>query len=157
MLTGSMALGFYTEFRMTRDLDVVIELPLGSLKTFISVFGQDYYVSAEAALDAIQRESMFNIIHQTLIFKVDCILRKESAYSKTAFSRRERVTLRNVTCWVTSLEDLIISKMLWALESRSEMQFRDIQGLLKTPCDLSYIDHWANELRIESMWKEFRP
>jgi hypothetical protein len=157
MVTGSVALGFYTEFRLTRDLDVVIELPLKSLKAFISVLGQDYYVSPEAALDAVQRGSMFNIIHQELVFKVDCIIRKESAYSRTAFSRRKKLTLRNVTCWVASLEDLVISKMLWAFESRSEMQFRDIQGLLKSPCDLLYIDQWAQELKIESLWKEFRP
>ena len=50
---------------------------------------------------------------------------------------------------------LIISKLDWARESRSEQQFGDIRNLVSTGCDLAYIRHWTNSLELHSLWKEF--
>ena len=38
MLTGSMAMNFYAQPRMTRDLDLVVELRAGQIDLLISLF-----------------------------------------------------------------------------------------------------------------------
>src|SRR5215207_8896449 len=77
MLTGSMAMMFYAQPRMTRDIDVVIELRLASIVPLVKAFTGDYYISHEAVVESVHRESMFNVINQEWAFKVDCIIRKE--------------------------------------------------------------------------------
>ena len=88
MLTGSMAMNYYAQPRMTRDIDVVIALEPRDTEAIISLFSPDYYVSAEAVSSSIARESMFNLIHHESVIKVDCIVRKHSPYRLTEFPSR---------------------------------------------------------------------
>src|SRR5437773_5749907 len=78
MLTGSMAMNYYAEPRMTRDIDVVVALRPANVETILRLFTPDYYLAREAVTDSIQHETMFNLIHQETVIKVDCIVRKRS-------------------------------------------------------------------------------
>src|SRR5215213_9307997 len=122
MLTGSMAMNYYAQPRMTRDIDVVVALAARDLRTVVGLFHPDYYVSPEAVSDAISRESIFNVIHQESVIKVDCIIRKADPYRLAEFERRQRITIEDFSTYIASKEDLIISKLLWAKASRSETQ-----------------------------------
>jgi hypothetical protein len=53
MLTGSMAMNFYAQPRMTRDIDLVIALTATNALIIPAIFAPDYYVSPEAVRDAI--------------------------------------------------------------------------------------------------------
>ncbi len=76
MLSGSFAMAYYCQPRMTRDLDFVVELNRSSGSTLYEVFKDSYYVSKEAIDEAIIRESMFTMIHTQSIIKVDFIISK---------------------------------------------------------------------------------
>ena len=95
-----------------------------------------------------RHERIFNAIHQEWIFKVDCIVRKETPYRREEFARRQRVAIADCETWVVGKEDLILSKLCWGLDSRSEYQARDIRNLLKTGCDRDYVMKWAAELGV---------
>jgi len=56
-----------------------------------------------------------------------------------------------------SCEDLILSKLVWALDSNSELQRRDIQQLLAGAVDLHYIRGWAPKLGVTSLLNELMP
>jgi hypothetical protein len=45
--------------------------------------------------------------------------------------------------WIVSREDLILSKLVWALDSGSELQRRDIGQLLAQDFDRDYAHLWA--------------
>ncbi len=64
MLTGSMAMNYYAQPRMTRDIDLVVALAAHDIDTVVRLFHPDYYISREAVTDSIARESPFNLIHQ---------------------------------------------------------------------------------------------
>ena len=149
MLTGSMAMLAYAEPRMTRDVDVVIEVQPGDAARLVATFEPDYYIDAETVALALRDERMFNVIHQEWIFKVDCIVRKNAPYRREEFARRQRLTIGNTETWVVSKEDLILSKLCWGRESRSEYQARDIRNLLLTGCDRAYVSKWAAELGVQ--------
>ena len=149
MLTGSMAMTAYSEPRMTRDLDVVIEAQPEDAARLIAAFEPEYYIDAEAVARALRTERMFNVIHQEWIFKVDCIVRKSAPYRLEEFARRQRLTIGDTETWVVSKEDLILSKLCWGRESRSEYQARDVRNLLQTGCDRDYVTKWAAELGVQ--------
>jgi hypothetical protein len=154
MLTGSMAMNYYAQPRMTRDIDVVIALAPQDTNAIARLFAPDYLVSADAVSQSIAHESLFNLIHEESIIKVDCIVRKNSPYRRAEFERRQRVTFGDYPIWIVSREDLIISKLWWAKDSHSELQLRDVKNLVPGGCDTDYIERWTKELGLFTLWEE---
>lgn len=154
MLTGSLAANFYAIPRMTRDIDFVIEILNSKIDTFFEIFQSDFYVDKSALADAVNQQHMFNIIHNRLIFKVDFIIRKDSVYRDTEFQRRIRVKFDDAFIWIVSPEDLIISKLIWAKDSLSELQLKDVKNLLLSinNLDKDYLWDWVQKLKLVSVY-----
>jgi hypothetical protein len=157
MLTGSMAMNYYAQPRMTRDIDVVVALAPADAQRIFDLFISDYYVSEEAVRDSIAGESIFNLIHNESVIKVDCIVRKNTPYRHAEFARRQQIRIDNFSTWIASKEDLIISKLFWAKDSGSELQMRDVRNLVATGCDSAYVENWTQELDLTNLWDQCRP
>ena len=153
MLTGSMAMNYYAQPRMTRDIDIVIKLASDQTDSLISIFEAEYYVDRRAVARAIAQRSMFNLIHNETIIKLDCIILKSDQYHQQEFARRRLVTLGDFETWIVSLEDLILSKLYWARDSKSELQLRDVKNLLTVDCDMPYLYGRADELGLTELLK----
>lgn len=152
MLTGSMAMMRYTVFRQTADIDVILELSEKDKDKFIKSFESDYYIPLQSLSRAIQTNRMFNVIHFETAFKVDCVMKKSTDFQKSAFERRERTDYYGKEIWIISKEDLILSKLLWAKDSLSEMQFRDIKNLMRAGFDENYTEQWIDKLGISEIY-----
>ncbi len=156
MVCGSIAANYYTTPRMTRDIDMVIELQPCDIDKFVGLFERDFYVDREMVAGEVSRQGMFNLIHNQSVVKIDFIIKKSSPYQQAEFSRRTRVLVGQSPMWFASLEDLIISKLIWAKDSHSEMQLRDVANLIGTVTNLNmeYIGRWIRELGLEQIFKE---
>ncbi|HEY7001260.1 MAG TPA: hypothetical protein VH330_05930 [Candidatus Udaeobacter sp.] len=156
MLTGSVAMNYYALPRMTRDIDLVIAISPNDVDRVAALFRPDYYVSEENIRESLVQESIFNLIHHESVIKVDCIIRKRSEYRKVEFERRQKISIRDFTTFIVSKEDLIISKLFWAKDSRSEIQLGDVRNLLASGYDAVYLQRWTRELGLDSLLKECR-
>ena len=96
-------------------------------------------------------------MHLESDIKVDFIVRKSSGYREVEFERRRSVTIGNIKTWIVSIEDLILSKLIWALDTKSEMQQRDIRLLLAESVDMHYVGSWAPRLGVAALLKELMP
>ncbi|MBI4211774.1 MAG: hypothetical protein HY540_03970 [Deltaproteobacteria bacterium] len=159
MLTGSMALNFYGHPRATNDFDIVITIQRFQKKNFVDLFQPDFYISEEAVEDAMTHHSLFNVIDNESIFKVDFIIKKNDILSNQQFQRRSLKALGALNAYVISPEDLILAKLEWSAESLSEMQERDIRGLLRllsSALDHEYLEKWADHIgqldRLRSLY-----
>ncbi len=153
MLTGLMALAHYAMPRITAHIDVVIEISETHANKIIRVYEPDYYVPHDTVRQAIARRSMFNLLHQQSLVKIDCIVRKNDDYQKAAFARRQSVDYAGAGfyVWIISKEDLILSKLVWAKKTDSEMQRRDVANILRHGHDWEYLKNWTAKLGIEEM------
>jgi len=154
MLTGSVAMTHYAEPRMTRDIDIVIDLGPNGVDALVAEFSDGYYVDAGAVDEAVRHSSMFNLVHLANAVKVDCIIRKASEYRRVEFDRRRAVEMEEVRLFVVSREDLILSKLAWAKDSHSEMQLRDVANLMRGGYDSEYVDKWKDVLGVEDLLRE---
>ena len=154
MLTGSMAMNYYAQPRMTRDIDVVVALAPAQVEAVVRLFSPEYYVSADSVRESVAHESIFNVIHQESVIKVDCIVRKDNAYRREEFARRQQIRILDFETWIVSKEDLILSKLWWAKDSHSETQLRDVKNLLATGYDAPYVERWTRELGLATLWQE---
>jgi len=154
MLTGSFALGYYGKPRMTRDLDFVVALMEQHVDPLVRVFSPDFYIDEEFVRAAVKSQRMFNLMHLDSAIKVDFIVRKNSEYRYVEFERRKSVEFAGVSTWITSREDLILSKLVWASDSGSEMQLRDVRTLLDESVDWAYLKDWAAKLGVAAKLDE---
>ena len=156
MVTGSMAANFYTTPRMTRDIDLVIELSERDVERVTGLFQDEFYIDRDMVQRAVQSQSMFNMIHNALVVKVDCVVRKDSEYRREEFARRRPVTIAGQHVSLVAPEDLILSKLDWAKESRSQMQLDDVRNLLRSvqALDTAYLNRWVVRLGLASLYQE---
>jgi hypothetical protein len=158
MVTGSLASGHYAEPRMTRDIDLVVELASTDVGRLRALFAAEFDVDDEVIREAIARRSMFNLIHVEAVVKVDFIVRKDEPYRLEEFRRRRRVPIDGQPMTLVSPEDLILSKLVWAKAGGSELQRRDVRGLLRMvpDLDMAYLERWAAALSVSALFAEAR-
>jgi hypothetical protein len=143
MLTGSIAMNYFVEPRMTRDIDLVIHLKEENIPLIVKMFEKDNYIDEGAIKWAIENNHMFNIIHNETVTKVDFILRKSNEHRLLEFERRHQIQFLNIKTYIVSLEDLIISKLYWIKDSKSDLQKRDILLLLASSYETHYVEKWS--------------
>ncbi len=151
MLTGSVAMVRFAMMRMTNDIDIVVELSSDDRHRIIQAFSDDYYVPEGKVAGAIRRQSMFNVISQRTLVKIDLVIRKDNPFQINAFERREKTSIWDVELWAIRKDDLILSKLNWAKDSRSELQMRDVAGILLHGFDQDYVRHWAAKLGVSDL------
>lgn len=157
MVTGSMAMTYYAVPRMTRDIDFVVEVRSQDVERLVRAFKNDYYID-EDMIEAIEHRKMFNLIHNETALKIDCIIYKEeSEYELIKFNRKKLKDLGGFKGFLISPEDLILSKLLWAKDSVSELQLKDIENILSSSKDLNtdYISEWAKKLNVIKLLQNF--
>jgi len=154
MLTGSMAMNYYAQPRMTRDIDVVVAVGPNDVERMVSLFEAEYYLSKESMRESVAHESVFNLIHHESVIKVDFIVRKQNEYRRVEFERRQKVSILDFTTYIVSKEDLIISKLWWAKDSHSEIQLGDVKNLLAIGYDREYVERWTHELGLNNLLQE---
>jgi hypothetical protein len=154
MLTGSLAMMQYNFYRMTADIDIVIELKHEDANQIINAFEPDYYVPHGRLRDAIARKFMFNVIHQETAFKIDLVIKKTNEFQQNAFERRQKKDFYGKEIYIITLEDLIISKLNWAKDSLSEKQFTDVENLLQNEYDIEYVKTWTTKLGVFHLYEK---
>jgi hypothetical protein len=155
MITGSTAANFYAVPRMTRDIDIVVELSERDIGKFILAFEKDHYLEPETVREAVKNKGMFNLIHDQYIIKVDFVVRKDTPYRRREFSRKKKISVDGENLYIVAPEDLILSKLVWAKDSKSEIQLRDVQNLLQSVkgLDRRYLARWGKQLGVDSLYR----
>ncbi len=159
MLTGSIAAGLYGQPRMTRDIDIVAVLYPAHAVRLVGRLEPEFTCDIETVRDAIAARRIFSVVHAASVYKVDIIVRADQEYEIEKFERRRRTEVAGQSMWVISAEDLVLSKLVWAKDSRSELQLRDVRSIiaLQPNLDWTYMNRWALRLTVGTLLAEVRP
>jgi hypothetical protein len=158
MITGSIAAGLYGQPRMTRDIDIVVALAPVLVTSLVEQLDPEFIHDAELIRTAVAERRIFSVVHRSATQKVDFIVRTDDDYEIEKFDRRRQVDVDGQPMWLIAAEDLVLSKLVWAKQSRSELQFRDIRSIVAVQprLDWPYIDRWATRLTVAKLPGEFR-
>ena len=158
MMTGSMALAFYSTPRMTRDIDIILQVSYADIGKIVALFKKDFYIDENSVRQAVRDQSMFNIIHNESVIKVDFIIRKDEEYRKEEFLRKRKITIEGSQVSIVSPEDLILSKLVWAKTSQSALQLRDVKQMMLNvkQIDHEYLTKWSKTLGVEELLTSVR-
>ena len=143
MVVGGFAAIFYGEPRLTIDVDIVIDMKLAHVRSFVAAFPiPDYYVSEEGIRDSLRRRYPFNVIQPTTGAKVDLVPLPNDPFTRAAFARRQQTaydTAGHTASFVTA-EDIVLAKLLAFQQTGSDKHLRDARGVVITQWDTLDLD-----------------
>ena len=155
-LTGSEALGRYGEPRQTMDIDVVIAVTIGDFDPVRRAFEDDFLVADPIDFSG---RVMSSLISMASLGKVDLMLARDDAWSRSEMARRKRWDHpEHGPIWVATLEDLLLAKLEWS-GGTSELQLRDCRNLVannRKSIDWAYLEHWAAALGVRELLGQAR-
>ncbi len=166
LIGGAVALAAWGEARTTRDLDLVIELPVESMGALSLELGRRaMLVPVDIMLDLWLEDRAdlpINAIHMTSGYKAEMFLLKPGDALREAGLRRRRPVdlgppLGEV--YVHSPEDLILNKLRFYRISQQTKHVRDIASIVlyqAEALDVAYIERWAQTLNLSDEWQEIQ-
>ena len=154
---GSLASGVYGEPRYTHDIDVVVDLHMDQVARLCQAFpAPEFYVSPQAAREAVTMRSQFNVIHPTSGQKIDFMIARDDAWGRSQMGRRHREEIvAGRPGYTAAPEDVIIAKLWYYHEGGSDKHLRDIAAMLQVSGELidrSYIEQWVQQLGYTEEW-----
>jgi hypothetical protein len=151
---GSLASSTHGIPRASVDADVVADLRMEDVDTFVARLADSYYIEPTAARTAIERKASFNVIHLATMIKVDVFVPGDAPYERKSLERAsESVPVGPLHLVMATPEDTVIHKLLWYRKSGevSERQWSDILGVLRVQgasLDGSYMREWATKTGV---------
>ncbi|MBA4030474.1 MAG: hypothetical protein C0478_06225 [Planctomyces sp.] len=88
---------------------------------------------------------------------MDVIIPKDNAYDRLRILRSAQLELEDgLSGWFASPEDVIVKKLQFFQEGRSEKHLRDIASMLlirEQLIDRDYISRWASQFGVAAEWE----
>jgi hypothetical protein len=159
MVTGSVASMTYGEPRLTLDLDLVIELQADRAGALLAAFPESefYRPPIEVVRLECSRESRghFNVIHHETGAKADVYLAARDELHKWGLAHRRRLRLGEGTIALAPPEYVILRKLEFFREGRSEKHIRDVRGMLAAdlPLDHAFLKAELRRRGLEAEWR----
>lgn len=159
---GSVASGYYGQYRATHDVDLVADLQAQHVVPFVTAFDPNAYLVVEQTIfDAILHQSSFNIIDLRTMNKIDIFIQQQTPFAQQGQRRAQQVTLLPGArpLWMASAEDMILQKILWWQDGggTSARQWNDIVQMLQRQAatlDRAYLQQTALDLQIAAVLQQ---
>jgi hypothetical protein len=131
MLIGSLASSFHGDPRATQDIDLVIDGERQALDALGARLRESgFYADAEAINRAAEAGGMFSTIDPSSGWKVDFILLKDRAFSRSEFDGGVSAEVAGLSLSLVRPDDMVVAKLEWAKLGESDKQLRDVLGTL---------------------------
>ena len=163
---GSFASSLHGEPRSTDDVDIVADLRPGAAHVagLVRALGQEWYVSEDAAREAVTRGTSFNAVHLPSGVKVDFFIVGGDPFDahRMASSRSVRVGEDpGAVLRVDTAEHTVLRKLERFRRGgeTSERQWRDAVGVLRAQgarLDRAELTAWADRLGVADLLRRAR-
>jgi hypothetical protein len=160
MVTGAVASIIYGAPRLTHDIDLVLELDPESAEKIVEAFpSEEFYCPP---IENIRQEALrslrghFNIIHHETGFKADIYIAGQDELHRWALLNRRKLEIEGEVIWVAPPEYVILRKLEYYREGRSEKHLQDIANMLEISSDKMDFKELQNKIRAYGLRKEWK-
>ncbi len=162
LVGGSLASSAWGEQRHTNDADLLVDIPPEKAELFLKRLPNEFQIIEDEYYKALNERkvfSTFQLIHLTLVFKIDNFVAVED-WDFERLNRSKLIDLRQgVLIPFSSAEDMIIAKCRWFdLGGRvSDRQWNDLMRLYevrRNDLEVDYITKWLGQYELLDLWDE---
>lgn len=163
MVTGAVAAIVYGEPRLTHDIDLVIELNTEEVEKMVESFSpKEFYCPPVENIKLEMKRSSrghFNIIHFETGFKADCYLMGQDELHCWGMLNRKEFIVEGEPIWVASPEYVILRKLEYYQEGKSQKHLMDIANMLRISSpqiDFPQLQEKIRNCNLERAWAEVK-
>ncbi|MEI7771748.1 MAG: DUF6036 family nucleotidyltransferase [Chloroflexales bacterium] len=167
LVVGSVAAVVHGEYRMTRDIDIVLNLAARDVRALVEGLREGFTFLPSDITDALarlpearadwQQRASFCAYDNVTGFQIDVYLSSGRPFEVAQFQRAQLVDIPGELggmLRVASAEDTVLAKLEWYKLAPSDRQWRDVQAILRVQDDAlnhAYLRQWAAELVITDL------
>lgn len=164
IVAGSVAAMYFSEPRLTIDVDIPIFLGRQDLPVLSSLFAEPDFYCPPPDILAVEADrecrGHFNVIHIPTGLKADFYPAKLDATFAWAWQNKLIVESDSGPVCLAPPEYVIVWKLIFYKEGKSQKHLRDISRILAVQLDLAHREFLLEEIRergLESGWNEAQP
>ena len=146
MLVGSLAANFHGIPRSTRDADFVVALAPGSLQRLEAHLPHGLMLEHQGAFEAVTGTMRYLVTLAGSPFVCELFVLSDDAHDQERFARRQSARVLTHDAFVAAAEDMIVTKLRWAVGAQRGKDRDDIRNILAVrgpELAWAYIDRWA--------------
>jgi len=161
MVTGAVASIVYGEPRLTHDIDLVLVLSDEGAGKIIEAFPlEEFYCPPVEVIKVELKRPLrghFNLVHHETGFKADVYLMGKDPLHNWSMSKRRQMQMEGNTLWVAPPEYVIVRKLEYYREGKSEKHLKDIVSMItisEKQIDFEDLQDKIKNCSLEKEWKE---
>jgi len=159
MVVGSFSTNYYGEPRSTQDLDVVLDPGSYSLKSLFGQLGPEFEFDPQLSFETATGTKRNIVAIRGIKFKIELFRLSDDAHDRERFRRRQIVTLPDFETFLPPPEDVIITKLRWAMQAGRGKDIDDVRKVIAVQAnqlDWEYVNHWCDVHGTRSLLDEIR-
>ena len=159
MLVGSYSTNVYGIPRSTQDADFVIELGETSIFELSRRLAPSIRIDPQLSFETVTMTRRYVAELVGTPFKIEFFLLSAEAHDQERFRRRQLVTTLGKEVWLPTPEDVIVTKLRWALlanRSKDRDDARDVIAVQGGQLDWDYVQQWCERHGTSALLDEIR-
>lgn len=160
-ITGSVATIIYGQPRLTHDIDIVVNLQISLISRLFDLFPkEEFYLPPEDVLiTEIRRETRghCNIFHLETSFKADFYFVNNDDFLLWAIENARNIIYESSILRVAPPEYVIIKKLEFYKEGKSQKHLIDIKSILDYSSDIidfNFLKNLITKYGLSNQWNE---
>tara|TARA_B100000700_G_C14605893_1_gene651330 strand:- start:60 stop:629 length:570 start_codon:yes stop_codon:yes gene_type:complete len=160
LLAGSYSSNYYGIPRATRDADFVAVLSKG-VTPLAGELGSEFELDPQPSFESVTGTMRDIFAIPALQFKIEIFHLSNDAHDQSRFERRKKVFDELIAreVFIPSAEDVIITKLRWAVRakrSKDADDIRDVIAVQGNALDWEYVHRWTAEHGTRKLLDEIR-
>ncbi len=159
MLVGSYSSNAYGVPRATQDADFVVELGENSVSELSRRLAPSIRIDPQMSFETVTMTRRYVADVVGTPFKIELFLLNDDPHNQERFRRRQLVSLLGRQVWIPTVEDVIVTKLHWALLGRRSKDREDIHDVIAVQShriDWDYVHRWCDEHGTRALLDEIR-
>lgn len=153
-VTGSVASSIHGEPYASQDIDFCLHMDESQAAALADGLPSRFYRSKDALTQAASDRTIANIIDNETGLKIDLSVLPDEPFYDSVLSRRQQLAFEpgGSAIWVVSPEDVILMKLIWRRDTRSQKQWDNALSVARAQrgsLDIKYLRRWATAYKIE--------
>ncbi|HJT78629.1 MAG TPA: hypothetical protein VJ739_15610 [Gemmataceae bacterium] len=147
MLVGSFASNFYGVPRATQDADFVLQLGATPVSALAQRLAPAFRLDPQLSFETITGTTRHTLQLAEGPFQVELFLLSEDAHDRERFARRRRVRALGRDVWMPTAEDVVITKLRWAVQGQRAKDVDDVRNVIAVQgerLDWGYVNRWCD-------------
>lgn len=146
MLVGSFSSNLYGLPRSTKDADFVVELGDLPVSRIQERLGAGFRLDPQMSLETVTNTYHFIVTHAATAFKVEFFLLGNDPHDRERFARRVRGSFPGRAAYVSSPEDVVVTKLRWSKGGNRAKDMDDVVNVIhaqRATLDWDYVRRWC--------------